>query len=493
MHELIKRGTALSRSHAAMLIVAWGLMVVASTNSRAQKPAGNDWIGKRVVQKYPKFTLKIENQAVDLKRISVYDVVQVKGLSLGLMDSHVIGWAPADQVIPLEEAIDFFTNSIRSNPRDAHAFVMRAKVLALLNNEFDRALADFKEAIRLNPTGAWIYANRAVVWLGKTEYDKAIADYNEATRLSPNDADAYFGRAVIWLQKNERDNAVADFNQAIRLDPNDAPMYYYRASVLMGMNELDKAIADFSQAIRLKPRFADAYRNRGSVWCAKGGYEKAIADFNEAIRLNPKDADAYFGRGTVWSDTQEFDKAIAEYDQVIKLDPKHTLSYYLRGRAWTAKNEFDKAIADFSEAVRLNPENADVLRDRGSVWSAKKQYDKAIADFNEAIRLNPKDALAYTLRAWIAATCPDAKYRDGKMAVEFATTACELSEWKDPNHLDGLAAAYAESSDFDSAVKCQTKAIELLGDEQTKEVYRSRLKLYQEKKPYREGGVTAPF
>ena len=49
-----------------------------------------------------------------------------------------------------------------------------------------------------------------------------------------------------------------------------------------------------------------------------------------------------------------------------------------------------------------------------------------------------------------------------------------------------LAAAYAESNDFDSAVKWQSKAIELQSDEKTRDTYRSRLKLYQEKKPYRE-------
>ena len=58
-------------------------------------------------------------------------------------------------------------------------------------------------------------------------------------------------------------------------------------------------------------------------------------------------------------------------------------------------------------------------------------YDKAIADYNEAIRLDPKYALAYNGLAWLAATCPDAKYRDGKKAVQSAVTACKLTEWKE--------------------------------------------------------------
>ena len=63
------------------------------------------------------------------------------------------------------------------------------------------------------------------------------------------------------------------------------------------------------------------------------------------------------------------------------------------------------------------------------------------------------------------ATCPEAKYRDGGKAVESATRACELTKWKSSEFLNTLAAAYAESGDFDAAVTWQTRAIGFLRDE----------------------------
>ena len=89
-------------------------------------------------------------------------------------------------------------------------------------------------------------------------------------------------------------------------------------------------------------------------------------------------------------------------------------------------------------------------------------------------------------RAWIFATCENPTYRNGKEAVEAAIEACELSRWKEAYCLESLAAAYAESGDFAAAVKWQVKAIELEADPKEKEEYRARLKLFQEKKPYRE-------
>jgi len=86
------------------------------------------------------------------------------------------------------------------------------------------------------------------------------------------------------------------------------------------------------------------------------------------------------------------------------------------------------------------------------------------------------------------AASDNAKDRDGELALEAATKACELSGWGNSTFLDTLATAYAEIGDFDAAVKWQTKAIELLTEKTEQGDFRTRLKLYQEKKPYHYGG-----
>jgi serine/threonine-protein kinase len=86
----------------------------------------------------------------------------------------------------------------------------------------------------------------------------------------------------------------------------------------------------------------------------------------------------------------------------------------------------------------------------------------------------------------IWATAFEPKYRDGRRAVEAATRACELTDWKNAGFLDTCAAAHAEAGQFESAVKWQTRAIELEADENQKAEYRSRLKLYEARQPHRE-------
>ena len=74
----------------------------------------------------------------------------------------------------------------------------------------------------------------------------------------------------------------------------------------------------------------------------------------------------------------------------------------------------------------------------------------------------------------------------GNKGVEAATKACELTDWQEAGIIDTLAAAFAEVGDFSSALKWQTKAIELESDAKNKEEFVTRLKLYQQKQPYRD-------
>ena len=239
---------------------------------------------------------------------------------------------------------------------------------------------------------------------------------------------------------------------SVEATPNAKPLktskiiLYISSSVALFSFMLFSLLILFTSLEEIVP----VYSARGDFWNAMGEYDKAIADFDQAIRLDPKYAAAYNGRGDAWNYKQAYDKAIADYDQVIRLNPKYALTYNNRGYAWAAKGEYYQAIADFDQAIRLNPKYAVAYNNRGRAWNDKGEYDRAIADFDQAIRLDPKHAVAYNGRgdAWLRATCPNEKYRDGKRAVESATRACELTDWKKAGHLDTLAAAYAECGDF---------------------------------------------
>jgi tetratricopeptide (TPR) repeat protein len=124
---------------------------------------------------------------------------------------------------------------------------------------------------------------------------------------------------------------------------------------------------------------------------------------------------------------------------------------------------------------------------RAPYWSERGNYGLAAAAFREVLKRDPDDASALNGLAWVLASCPDASLRDGKMAVELATRACELNKWTGASFLDTLAAAYAETGDYTAAVRWQREAIAKLSPEDpTRSEFSDRLQLYGSNKPYRE-------
>jgi tetratricopeptide (TPR) repeat protein len=366
-----------------------------------------------------------------------------------------------------------------------------AGAAAFQEKNYDKAIRLFTKAIasgELTPEHLKAaHALRGLAWDGKGDYAKAIADYSKAIEINPKDAATYYNRGLAWVYKGDYDKAIADFTKAIELNPRYTAAYNNRGNIYDSKGDYDKAIVDYTKAIEIDPKDAFAYSNRGVIWGKKGDYNKAIADINTAIEIDPKYASAYSNRGVIWGKKGDYDKAIADNTKAIEISPKHADAYYNRGNDWENKGDYDKAIADWTKAIEINPKHAFAYSNRGHAWRKKGVYNKGMADFIKAIEINPKDANAYNGFAWLMATCPEGRYRDGKRAIELAEKALELKETS--YILNTLGAAYAEAGRFQEAIKTQERAITKRKQEGGPEAlteFEEHLSSYKAGKPWRE-------
>ena len=127
-----------------------------------------------------------------------------------------------------------------------------------------------------------------------------------------------------------------------------------------------------------------------------------------------------------------------------------------------------KAIELFNAVLAESPEEWRALEGRADSYLNLGKHAEAIADYEKLNKSQPKDSGILNNFAWVLATSPDDNLRDGKRAIQLATQACELTEYKLAHILSTLAAAYAETGDFDSAVKWSTKAVEIGEKDQTR-------------------------
>ncbi len=204
--------------------------------------------------------------------------------------------------------------------------------------------------------------------------DRAIADFNQAIQLDPKNALAFRSRGDAYTTKGDNDRAIADYNEAIRLDPKSALVFIDRGDAYTTKGDNDRAIADYNEAIRLDPKNALALSDRGVAYANKGDNDRAMADFNEAIRLDPKSAHAFRNRGVLYAKKADNDRAIADFNEAIQLDPKGTLALRNRAKAYTNKGDNDRAIADYSEAIRTRSQKRSrPYRPRRRLYDQRRQ------------------------------------------------------------------------------------------------------------------------
>ena len=119
----------------------------------------------------------------------------------------------------------------------------------------------------------------------RSDYAKALADYTEAVRIDPKNSKAYNNRGLVYQARGDIDRAIADFNEAQRLSPKTTSVYVNRGTLYARQSEFDKALADFSEAIKIDPQCIGAYRLRASVYEAMGFKTKAMADLRLAAKV----------------------------------------------------------------------------------------------------------------------------------------------------------------------------------------------------------------
>jgi tetratricopeptide (TPR) repeat protein len=255
-----------------------------------------------------------------------------------------------------------------------------------------------------------------------------------------------------------------------------------KASAAFLAGDYDAAISLYTEVIKANPKAELAYNGRALAYKGKGETARALADFDQAIRLK-RFSMFYYNRGATRYENGDDKSAIVDLTRALQDKPGAralALCLVARARCYINLAKSTPAMSDLNAAIKLH-EDSESYRLRGIVHKVAHNYDKSLADYEKAIALDPKNADAYSTEAYLLSVCPAPKYRDGEKAVRHATKACELTEWHDAGAINILAAAYAETGDFDKAIQFQKQA-----DEMDKKGDQDRLALYEKHQPVRD-------
>lgn len=260
------------------------------------------------------------------------------------------------------------------------AYNRRGETLAD-QNQNDDALADFEEAIKLNPERWQALHNRAYCFAVKGDFERALADYDRTIELKPDYANARFNRGEIRYEQGNYREAIDDYNQAIRLAPRDSAALNSRGHAYYKLGDYMQAIRDFTSAIRIEPTNAAAYTNRGDAYADKADFARASSDYRAAIRIDPQFGRAY--QSAAWlAATCPMDRyrdsrlALELAQKAVELDGQDDYRYLdTLAAAYANAGDFAQAREIQSKVISLAPpDQAERYEKRLALYQQDRPY-----------------------------------------------------------------------------------------------------------------------
>jgi len=334
-------------------------------------------------------------------------------------------------------AIDDLTAALALKPDDLELLRRRAHAFEMAKT-WPNALEDRTRLIALEKKGG-AYADRAEVYLTTERWRQALADFNQAIELEPTDPNFYLGRARAYRLQNQLDLARPDYAKARELDSqipelaadlanaeaiealrHDATLAVHRAfqgmqkateDVMKAAAARDRSLQRMQRAFsgdRRKPEeiekevakdeaagTADAedYRDLGRALAAQSKFTEALAALEKSLALEEKAA-TYELRGRIFEVQKNFARALLDYDQASTLEPENANYRRERGDAYWDRRDYRQALGSYEAAVKLDPTDAANWLKRGNAHLALRQTDEAIADYDKVLELKPDNEAA---------------------------------------------------------------------------------------------------
>lgn len=229
-----------------------GCVLALPMGTHAKLPA--TWAGRTVIPKsndveLVRINLKGQRTFIAHVREVLIRVLVERDGYLRIQQGLDDGWIAKKDVVLLDDAITYFSARIKANANDEHAYTCRAAKWSI-DREYAKALADFGEAIRINPTKPTLHYNRGWLFQQMSDTDKAIGEYDKALKLDPNLDKALQNRGYCRYLKKDYDAAIKDFTAALKLEPRLPWPLNMRGLCYRAKFEYAKANSDFLEAIR---------------------------------------------------------------------------------------------------------------------------------------------------------------------------------------------------------------------------------------------------
>lgn len=286
--------------------------------------------------------------------------------------------------------------------------------------------------------------------------DEAIASFEKAIAIEPDNLDAHGKLANALARQGRFEAALPHYDRILKQLPAHGETRIQRATALINLGRGQEALADYRRAIAADPknpelrlRYADALEFLGD--------RQAAATERAALAGLPvedaRQAELLAAEGQKLQRTGEHAAAIERYRRALELAPRMIEARYEMGALLGHQGQIEPALAAFRQVIQEDPHHARARRGEVTALLLTGRYGEARQQLNQALSFLPRDSQLAHVLARLLAAAPDARVRDGQLAVELATKVHEAR--REVETAQTLAMAYAEAGQLDRALEVQ--------------------------------------
>lgn len=263
----------------------------------------------------------------------------------------------------------------------------------------------WSDVILKNPNSAVGWNNRGMVYYEKGEFDKALLDFNECIRVQPKHPDAYNNRSIIYYHRKDYPKALEENLKLLNIDTAHKEGYSNRGSFFYIMQQYDSSKYYYLKATQVNGKNASAYFYAGVSEYNLKSYRNATGLLHKAISLLPNYADAYVFLGICYTRLGLKDSvlySITKAEEVAPLSAARQSAareYQLAGTEAFNRGDWQEALSLYNEALSIKPDDADALYYIGGVYLSRQNVNKAREYWKKSIAINPQQKEA---NEWLA-------------------------------------------------------------------------------------------
>jgi tetratricopeptide (TPR) repeat protein len=248
-----------------------------------------------------------------------------------------------------------------------------------------------KETVMAISDNAQLYYLRGNARLERSDHAGAVADYSEALRLDPGRLDIIMKRGQARLEVRDTDGAFADFDAALQADPQDAAAYRGRSAARLLRGDVAGAEADAAAALALQP-CAESHGQCGAVRQCSQDFAGAAAEYSRAIESNPRLFWAHLMRGNACYHMGNLGQTYTDYRRAFELGPRLAASHILKIILREISASPAAALAACDEHLRQHPDDFLTYGRRGVALLLLGRDAEAQADLDAFRSRSPQDA-----------------------------------------------------------------------------------------------------